>query len=176
MRRGIYTQPYAGPRSAPERVLNSMQKPLDKVSAAKKRYNQQVDSARLQLMHHVVDPLYSRWSYQVAKGQTDRSFGEWVLEKRNLSNTYAKMGDDAVLWAYGGIVQHAITDERYRYFDALDATEDWLTPLIEQYVNRRVEETWFTVRVTSYTVPLVNFRHSLPSLRFVRDLVPGQHA
>ena len=153
-----------------------MQKALGLVDAALKLYNKAVLRARNLQARHIVDALYGRYRYQLDRENTTLSFGEWLLEKRNLSGTYAKLGIDTVLWAFTGIVSEAQTDSRFRFFYEKQQFTDWLTPLIEFYVNRRVVESFYKIRVTSYTVPLSGYKQALSSLNFVRDRIAGQHA
>jgi hypothetical protein len=175
-KRGIFTPASAAPKTSSERNRLAMQQSLQRVWKARSLYDDAVWGACHLQARHIVDALYGRYRYQFDKGNTVLSFGEWVLEKRNLSNTYATLGADVTLSTYSGIVQEARTDKRFRSFEAQEVETDWLTPLVAHFINRRVEEERYRIRVTPYTVPITGFKEALPSLNFQREWIPGRHA
>ena len=151
-----------------------MRDALQRVSRTKAAYDTAVIAARHLQARLVVDALYGRYRYQVKRKRTDASFGEWLVQKRSLQATYASLSAEVVLWLYAGIVHEAMNDRRYRLFANQDVSEDWLTPLIETFIGRRVEEQYFVVRVTSWTVPFSGQKEALPSLSFIRKSVPSR--
>jgi hypothetical protein len=171
MKRGVYTPPFGPPKTSSERNRAAMDKVLEQVTDALELYDKAVHRARNLQARHIVDALFGRWQYQVVRGNTELSFGEWLLEKRNLQGTYARLTAPVVLWDFTGVVKDTRADKRFRLFGEQLYANDWLTPLIQHYVNRRIEADNYIVRLTSYTEPFTGYNEALSSFSFVRDWV-----
>lgn len=162
------------PKASPTPDQVAMKVALHQVQQARLLYDKKVMNARHVQARLIVDALYGRWRYQVKHNYLGLSFGEWVLKKRTLSATYATLAVDTVLYSYTQVTESVLDNKLLRLIDQKDERVDWLTPLIEVFLNHRVKEAHFRVRVTSYTVPLASYAKALSSLHFVRDLVPGR--
>lgn len=175
MTRGLFTPPAFSPKSSTARNQAAMSKVLGLVAVAVLLYDKAVWRARNLQVRHIVDALYARYERQLSNGSTLLSFGEWLAVKKTLPNTYAKMGAEAVLWVFEGIVKDVFTDRRFRLFNEQEVPHDWFAPLLETFINHRVEED-FRIRVIMTKVALTGFREALYSLEFKKQLILGRSA
>ena len=151
-----------------------MREALNRVSRKREEHDAEALSARRLQARHIVDAIHGRYSYQLKRGRTNLTFGEWLLEKRNLQGTYAKHSAETALWLYAGIVYETLADTRYRLFHQQQWATDWLTPLVQEFINRRVKEEFYVIRVTPYTVPFRGQQEALASLTFTKRAVPSR--